>query len=135
MPTWQHFFFSFFLSVPSPCSPSPLGHHGAAPEADPEILEAQAYVRKLHAYLEPRMLRRLKQTTLLGELPAKVGQEDVVSLHLLWWPTSVNMLSWPACVVLHPAGWLAAGILCLCVAAWSCGCSRFRDELRCVDRE
>lgn len=37
------------------------------------MLEAQAYVRRLHSYLEPRMLRRLKHNTLLGELPAKVG--------------------------------------------------------------
>ena len=45
-----------------------------AEEEDEEAVEAQAYVRRLHAYLEPRMLRRLKHTTLLGQLPAKVGR-------------------------------------------------------------
>ncbi|GAB4823683.1 hypothetical protein N2152v2_010729 [Parachlorella kessleri] len=56
-------------------SPSKHGNHAPPPESDPETLEAQAYVRRLHAYLEPRMLRRLKHTTLLGELPAKITRK------------------------------------------------------------
>ncbi|PSC71333.1 chromodomain-helicase-DNA-binding 3 isoform X1, partial [Micractinium conductrix] len=43
-----------------------------AEEADEELLQAQAYIRKLHAYLEPRMLRRMKAICLAGQMPPKI---------------------------------------------------------------
>ena len=45
---------------------------GAEGEQDEELLEAQAYIRRLHAYLEPRMLRRMKATALREEMPPKI---------------------------------------------------------------
>lgn len=47
---------------------------------DEELVQAQAYVRKLHAYLEPRMLRRMKAVCLAGQMPPKVGGEGSLRL-------------------------------------------------------
>ena len=50
------------------------GTQAEAEEPDPEADEAaaaQAYVRRLHAYLEPRMLRRMKASVLAGQIPDK----------------------------------------------------------------
>ena len=57
--------------MPDPNPPPP----GEAANVDEELAQAQAYVRKLHAYLEPRMLRRMKAVCLAGQMPPKVGGE------------------------------------------------------------
>ncbi|KAL4854430.1 Chromodomain-helicase-DNA-binding protein 3 [Chlorella vulgaris] len=54
---------------------SPLGGADAAAERDEELLQAQSYIRKLHAYLEPRMLRRMKAICLAGQMPPKISRK------------------------------------------------------------
>eukprot|EP00887_Chlorella_sp_A99_P000453 scaffold17.g453.t1 len=65
--------------------PNPPPPPAAGEEVDEEVAEAQAYIRraqggvggKLHAYLEPRMLRRMKATCLAQEMPAKITRRLV----------------------------------------------------------
>jgi SNF2 family DNA or RNA helicase len=66
------------LADPNPPSPGSAG--GGQEEGDEELAQAQAYIRKLHAYLEPRMLRRMKAVCLAGQMPPKITRRVACSM-------------------------------------------------------
>ncbi|KAK9808854.1 hypothetical protein WJX72_005149 [[Myrmecia] bisecta] len=64
-------------SLPAPACP------GSRPDEEGKVEEA-AYIRQLHTYLQPRMLRRLKHNILSGsELPPKITRKVLCPLSVL----------------------------------------------------